>query len=155
MRSSIDGLRWRIEGDRAHGAAFSFHSVCPRCGQMAVLQHSDLPAGTGCTQRTASHLACADPLKRKSRKPTKRAGSFSGVDENRTHNLLNAIQALCQLSYHPCNQTTTKSITSRVENAPRIKVTCFRGIRHSQSRERRARAKSRHAGYASVRPISP
>jgi len=59
------------------------------------------------------------------------------------------------LSYHPCNQTTTKSITSRVENAPRIEVTFFRAIRHSQSRERRARAKSRHASDASVRPISP
>jgi len=120
-----------------------------------MLQYYDLPAGTGCTQRTASHIACADPQKRKSRKPAKPAGNFSGVDENRTHNLLNAIQALCQLSYHPCNQTTTKSITSRVENAPRIEVTFFRGIRHSQSRERRARAKSRHASDASVRPISP
>lgn len=154
MSSSIEGPRWRIEGDRAHGATISFHSVCPRCGQKAVLQHSDLPAGTGCTQLTASHIACADPSKRKSRKPLKPEGNFSGVDENRTHNLLNAIQALCQLSYHPCNQTT-KSITSRVENAPRIEVTFFRAIRHSQSRERRARAKSRHASDASVRPISP
>ena len=154
MRRSIDGLRWRIEGDRAHGAALSFQSVCPRCGQKEVLQHYDLPAGTECTQRTASHLGCADPPKRKTRKPAKPAGNFSGVDENRTHNLLNAIQALCQLSYHPCNQTT-KSITSRVENAPRIEVTFFRAIRHSQSRERRARAKSRYASDASVRPISP
>ncbi len=95
------------------------------------------------------------PTKKKNPQSCKACGKFSGVDENRTHNLLNAIQALCQLSYHPCNQTTTKSITSRVENAPQIEVTFFRAIRHSQSRERRARAKSRHASDASVRPISP
>ncbi len=36
--------------------------------------------------------------------PRRLAGScawVNGVDEDRTHNLLNAIQALSQLSYHP------------------------------------------------------
>lgn len=155
MRSSIEGLAME---DRRRSRAWR-NNFIPQCLPPLRAKGSATAfrfARRNGVQSTHRFSHCVRrPTKKKTRKPAKPAGNFSGVDENRTHNLLNAIQALCQLSYHPCNQTTAKSITSRVENAPRIEVTFFRAIRHSQSRERRARAKSRHASDASVRPISP
>ena len=47
---------------------------------------------------------------------------FSGVDEDRTHNLLDATEALFQLSYHPSGRTN-QSI--RLNGAPQG-VTGFR-----------------------------
>ncbi len=52
---------------------------------------------------------------------------FSGVDEDRTHNLLDATEALFQLSYHPSGRTK-QSI--RLNRAPQG-VTGFRCCRMS------------------------